>query len=81
MASLSSADQPGNIKRLFSMGLGKIFDGLIVHTYGNHQQHFLRDQKQLAGYGIENAAIGSGEIGIPTPPTMAACAVWAGAAG
>lgn len=72
MASLSSANQATNLRRLFDMGLGEFFDGIIIHTYGNHYRHFERAREILKNRGFPDATIGSGEIGIPTAKTMPA---------
>lgn len=65
MASLSSGEIPQHTKLLFEMGLGKIFDGMIIHTYGHHVRHFEEQRQRLAKLGHKNPALGSGEVGLP----------------
>lgn len=65
MASLASADIPDSTKLLLGMGLKDLFDGMIIHTYGNHPKHFQLLDKQLKAAGIKSPMIGSGETGLP----------------
>jgi hypothetical protein len=65
MASLSSGDIPRSTRTLFDLGLGKHFDGMIIHTYGHHVRHFQLLRKQLTDLGHANPALGSGESGLP----------------
>ena len=64
--SLASGEQQKNVALLFSYGLADHFDGFIIHTYGNHLRHFQERRKQFADLGFPDAALGSGETGIPT---------------
>ena len=65
MASLSSGQIPRNTNVLLDLGLKKIFDGMIIHTYGNHPRHFTLLRQQLKKAGINNPLLGSGETGLP----------------
>lgn len=65
MASLSSGEITRNTKLLLDMGLKDIFDGMIIHTYGNHPRHFVQLRNQLEKAGIKDPQIGSGETGLP----------------
>ena len=65
MASLSSGEIPQHTQELFDLGLGDCFDGMIIHTYGNHVRHFQNQIKLLDKLGQPKAALGSGEMGLP----------------
>lgn len=65
MASVSSGNIPQSTRKLFDLGLGDYFDGMIIHTYGHHVRHFQLLRKQLANLGHPDPALGSGESGAP----------------
>ena len=72
MASLSSGKVPAMMELLFSYGLADHFDGIVVHTYGNHFKHLQNVRRITAEHGVAGRPILVGETGIPTPAAPAA---------
>ena len=66
MSSLASGGQKEGIPLLFGYGLGGRFDGIVLHTYGNHLRHLLDADALLTDLGQPDAPVAVGETGIPT---------------
>jgi hypothetical protein len=63
LASLASASQMENLELLAGMGLTNIFDGLVIHTYGNPAKHLTDVQRWMKKHGHEGKDLIVGETG------------------
>jgi len=63
MASLASTGQMESLKLLAGMGLLDHFDGLVVHTYGNHIRNLTAARQWMDENGFADKGIGVGEVG------------------
>jgi hypothetical protein len=63
LGSLASASQMENLELLAGMGLTNIFDGLVIHTYGNPARHLTDVQRWMETHGHRGKDLIVGETG------------------
>jgi len=63
LPSLASASQVESLELLAGMGLLEHFDGLVIHTYGNHDRHLAAARQWMDERGFEDRNILIGEVG------------------